>query len=92
VHTLSSVDMDLGTLSHVHRDPKPITGWKTNQSSQDVLLLHMCQYLLLFQFLNHNSENTSVLSFNDSITDSYTISNDDLHIALRKGKHLHISS
>ena len=81
----------MGTLSHVYKEPKPLAGLENRpKSSQDVLLLYLCQHLLLFQFSKHKLvRTTSTLSSSDTTTDFDSVSDDDdgLHITLRKSKH-----
>ena len=74
-------------MSHVHGGPKPLTDLKNQlESLQDVLLMHPCQHLLLFQYSKtQTSENTFTLPSSDT-TDSDTVSDDDLLIGLRKDK------
>ena len=56
------------------------------ESSQDIRLLHQCQYLLLFQFSNHKLVRIYALPSGDATTDCDIVSNNDLLIALHKGK------
>ena len=56
MRTSSLIDIDLGTLPPIHGESKiPHQFGESNQleSSPNVFLLHLCQHLLLFQFLKH---------------------------------------
>jgi len=84
VHTPSLVDIDIGTLSHVHREPK--NPYPFGESTGIITRHTFTTSFAIPIFGIQIGENTSTLPSSNTI-DSDSVFYDDLPIAFRNGKH-----
>ena len=77
----------MGTLAPVWRTKTPSPVWRINQSSQNVLPLHLSTSSSVPTSKLQTDENTFAVPFSDTTNIYDSVFDDDFLIALRKGKH-----